>query len=58
MGFACQQLVGASFMAGYVSYFFVLAGVSNPFGMGQMVYSFELLGNMCSGFTLSISSLE
>ncbi|KAK9234293.1 general substrate transporter [Lipomyces kononenkoae] len=48
MGFACQQLIGASFMAGYVSYFFVLAGVSNPFGMGQMVYSFELLGNMCS----------
>ncbi|KAK9327506.1 general substrate transporter [Lipomyces starkeyi] len=48
MGFACQQLIGASFMAGYVVYFFVLAGVSNPFGMGQMVYSFELLGNMCS----------
>ncbi|KAK9342923.1 general substrate transporter [Lipomyces starkeyi] len=48
MGFACQQLVGASFMSGYMSYYFVLAGVHNPFGISQMVYSVQLLGNMCA----------
>ncbi|KAK9427736.1 general substrate transporter [Lipomyces doorenjongii] len=48
MGFVCQQLVGASFISGYMAYFFVLAGVQNPFGISQMVYSVQLLGNMCS----------
>lgn len=48
MVYIAQQLVGVNFVAGYLTYYFRLAGVSNPLGIAQAAFAIQLVGNMCS----------
>ncbi|KAK6209919.1 maltose permease [Colletotrichum tabaci] len=50
MVYLTQQFVGANFVAGYLAYFFTIAGVGNPIGIAQVCYSIQLFGNICSWF--------
>ncbi|TDZ34380.1 Major facilitator-type transporter ecdC [Colletotrichum spinosum] len=50
MVYLTQQFVGANFVAGYLPYFFTIAGVGNPIGIAQVCYSIQLFGNICSWF--------
>lgn len=46
--YASQQFIGINFVAGYLTYYFTLAGVQNPIGIGQAAYAMQMLGNICS----------
>ena len=48
--FLAQQFSGSGFIAGYLPYFFTIAGVANPIGISQISYSIQLLGNIVSWF--------
>ncbi|CZR58888.1 uncharacterized protein PAC_08780 [Phialocephala subalpina] len=48
MVYIAQQFIGVNFIAGYLAYFFLLAGVNNPLGIAQAAYAIQLFGNMCS----------
>ena len=53
--FAVQQATGVSFVLGYSSYFFQIAGVSvsDSFSLGLGVSCIGLVGNMCSWFLVN-----
>jgi MFS family permease len=48
MVYIAQQFIGINFIAGYLPYYFTLAGVHNPIGIAQVAYSIQLFGNICS----------
>ncbi|KAJ4204142.1 hypothetical protein NW759_014979 [Fusarium solani] len=52
MTFIAQQFSGSGFIAGYLPYFFTIAGVANPIGIAQISYSIQLLGNITSWFVV------
>ncbi|KAH7146608.1 maltose permease [Dactylonectria estremocensis] len=52
MTFLAQQFSGSGFIAGYLPYFFTIAGVANPIGIAQISYSIQLLGNIASWFVV------
>ncbi|KIW64073.1 hypothetical protein PV04_09031 [Phialophora macrospora] len=52
MTFLSQQFSGSGFVAGYLPYFFTIAGVANPIGIAQISYSIQLLGNIASWFVV------
>ncbi|KFY95404.1 hypothetical protein V500_02796 [Pseudogymnoascus sp. VKM F-4518 (FW-2643)] len=43
-----QQLIGVNFIAGYLTYYYALAGVNNPLAIAQASYAIQVFGNMCS----------
>ncbi|KAJ4325901.1 hypothetical protein N0V84_003287 [Fusarium piperis] len=48
MVYLSQQFIGIGFINGYLTYYFRLAGVSDPLAIGQIAYAIQLVGNMCS----------
>jgi len=48
MVYIAQQFIGINFIAGYLPYYFTLAGVNDPIGIAQVAYSIQLFGNICS----------
>ncbi|RSM12504.1 hypothetical protein CDV31_006345 [Fusarium ambrosium] len=48
MVFCGQQWVGVTFIAGYLPYYFSLAGVKNALGVAQGAFAIQLFGNVCS----------
>lgn len=48
MIYLAQQFIGVNFIAGYLPYYFTLAGVHNPIGIAQVAYAIQLFGNICS----------
>ncbi|KAH8885619.1 general substrate transporter [Thozetella sp. PMI_491] len=48
MVYIAQQFIGVNFIAGYLTYYFKLAGVDNPLGIGQAAYAIQFFGNICS----------
>ncbi|KAI6423315.1 hypothetical protein MCOR22_011351 [Pyricularia oryzae] len=48
MVYIAQQFIGVNFIAGYLAYYFKLAGVDNALGIAQAAYAIQLVGNMCS----------
>ncbi|KAJ9144579.1 Maltose permease [Pleurostoma richardsiae] len=50
MVYIAQQFIGVNFIAGYLTYYYRLAGVNNPIGMAQVAFAIQLFGNICSWF--------
>ncbi|KAF7186976.1 Major facilitator-type transporter ecdC [Pseudocercospora fuligena] len=48
MVYIAQQFIGVNFIAGYLAYYFQLAGVDNALGIAQAAYAIQLFGNICS----------
>ncbi|KAL6415157.1 maltose permease [Ilyonectria robusta] len=48
MTYIAQQLTGINFIAGYLTYYFRLAGVNNPLGTVQIAFGTQLFGNLCA----------
>ncbi|KAK4234234.1 general substrate transporter [Achaetomium macrosporum] len=48
MVYISQQFIGVNFIAGYLAYYFKLAGVQNALGVSQAAYAVQLFGNICS----------
>ncbi|KAH7160656.1 maltose permease [Dactylonectria macrodidyma] len=52
MVYLAQQFSGAGFVAGYLPYFFTVAGVNNAVGVAQGAYAIQLVGNVMSWFAI------
>ncbi|KAH6996941.1 maltose permease [Ilyonectria destructans] len=52
MVYLAQQFSGAGFVAGYLPYFFTVAGVNNAVGIAQGAYAIQLVGNIMSWFAI------
>ncbi|KAK7424345.1 hypothetical protein QQX98_000613 [Neonectria punicea] len=52
MVYLCQQFCGAGFVAGYLAYFFTVAGVDNAVAVAQGAYAIQLVGNIMSWFAI------
>ena len=52
MVYIAQQFIGVNFIAGYLPYYFTLAGVNNAIGIAQVANSVQLFGNICSWFLI------
>ncbi|KAM5343609.1 hypothetical protein ACJ41O_012146 [Fusarium nematophilum] len=50
MVYLSQQFIGVGFVAGYLPYFFTVAGVKNAVGVAQGAYAIQLVGNIMSWF--------
>ncbi|RDW87847.1 hypothetical protein BP5796_03541 [Coleophoma crateriformis] len=48
MVYIAQQFIGVNFIAGYLPYYFTLAGVQNALAIAQVAYAIQLFGNLCS----------
>ncbi|KAH1301099.1 hypothetical protein KXX66_005838 [Aspergillus fumigatus] len=48
MTYLAQQLIGVNFIAGYLAYYYALAGVNHPVAIAQQSYAIQVIGNMCS----------
>ncbi|KAL4811789.1 general substrate transporter [Aspergillus spinulosporus] len=48
MTYSAQQVIGVNFIAGYLTYYFSLAGVNDPLAIAQASYAIQVFGNMCS----------
>ncbi|RHZ55825.1 uncharacterized protein CDV56_107569 [Aspergillus thermomutatus] len=48
MTYLAQQLIGVNFIAGYLAYYYALAGVNHPVAIAQQSYTIQVFGNMCS----------
>lgn len=48
MVYTSQQLVGVTFVTGYLTYFFRLAGVKDALAVGQASFAIQIAGNMAS----------
>lgn len=50
MVYLSQQFIGVNFISGYLTYYFRLAGVTDPLAVGQGAYAIQLAGNITSWF--------
>ncbi|KAI1504748.1 general substrate transporter [Biscogniauxia marginata] len=48
MVYIAQQFIGVNFVAGYLTYYFKLAGVQNALGIAQAAFAIQIFGNICS----------
>lgn len=48
--YTSQQFVGVTFLTGYLTYYFRLAGVDNALAVGQGAFAIQIAGNIVSWF--------